>query len=42
MIGVGCPIFGSPVRRAITGKMTGAEALRAANVLAQVAQDNLG
>jgi len=31
-----------PGRRSITGKMTGAEALRAAKVLAQVEQDSLG
>jgi hypothetical protein len=31
-----------PGRRSITGKMTGAEALRAAKVLAQVEQDNRG
>jgi hypothetical protein len=31
-----------PGRRAITGKMTGAEALRSAKVLAQVEQDNRG
>jgi hypothetical protein len=31
----------NPGRRSITGAMTGAEALRAAKVLAQVAQDNL-